>query len=311
MNMRHKRFQLFIFKNTIAITIPAIGVFLLLIFMLARYPVFEQIRCNKIEDVEKLSTRLDNLYKNDMRNVEYTAHDLYYTGFDYFVNDNKKGSYYYSLMDNELVIYLIKTKQPKIYIEEQRLKGHIIKDSVSAEYIMGQLATVNHMDTSMIKNYASVYVISEPDYPHAFITMIYAIFFIPIVLCILIFLYTILVWIQPVLHSQVRQLVVYGDPSAVMEELNKELCYHMLYHKSNIYITDSFMIIAHLTKTEVVRLDDVKYLSKNLIEGVGLRNKKQIYRLTMSNPDKLFCEIDFTSERVIDEVVRYIYGANT
>ena len=31
----------------------------------------------------------------------------------------------------------------------------------------------------------------------------------------------------------------------------------------------------------------------------------------MSNPDKLFYEIDFTSEKVIDEVVFYIYGEKT
>ena len=309
--MKHKRFQLFILRNTASITIPAICVFLLLIFMIARYPVFDQIRCNKIEDVQNLSVRLDNLYKNGTRNIEYTASDLYYTGFDYHVNYKRKGSYYYTIQDNQLLIYLIKTKQPKIYIEKQEIKGRIIKDSVSAEYIIGQLATTNHMDAEMIRQSACVYIVSEPDYPYAFVTMIYLIFFLPIVLCILIFLYTLLVWVQPALHSQVRQLVVYGNPHSVIAEINKELAYHLLYHKNNIYITDSYMIITHLTKTEVIRLDDVKYLSKNIVEGTGFHKNKQIYRLTMSNPDKLFYEIDFTSEKVIDEVVFYIYGEKT
>lgn len=309
--MKRRRFQLFIFKNTIAITIPAICVFLLLIFMISRYPVFDQVRCNKIGDIDNVSVRLENLYQSGTRNVEYTAHDLYYTGFDYHVNDKLKGAYYYSIRDNELLIYLIKTKNPKIYIEQQEIKGRIVVDSVSTDYIMGQLASANHMDAEMIKQYAGTYIISEPDYPHAFVTMIYLIFFLPVILCILVFLYTLLIWMQPVLHSQARQLVVYGDPNVIMAEINKELAYHLLYHKNNIYVTDAYMIISHLTKTEVVRLDDVKYLSKNLVEGTGLHKNKNIYRLTMSNPDKLFCEIDFSSEKVIDEVVFYIYGEKT
>lgn len=309
--MKHRRFQLFILKNTISITIPAICVFLLLIFMISRYPVFDQVRCNEITDAENVSVRLDNLYKNDTRNVEYVARDLYYTGFDYHVNDKLKGAYYYSIQDNELLLYLINTKQPKIYIEEQKIKGRIIKDSISTEYIMGQLANANQMDMEMIKQYAGTYIISEPDYPHAFVTMIYLIFFLPIVLCILVFIYTLLIWVQPVLHSQARQLVVYGDPNVVMAELNKELAYHLLYHKNNIYVTDAYMIVTHLTKTEVIKLDDVKYLSKNLVEGTGLHKNKEIYRLTMSNPDKLFSEIDFSSEKLIDEVVFYICGEKT
>ena len=71
------------------------------------------------------------------------------------------------------------------------------------------------------------------------------------------------------------------------------------------------MIVSYLTKTDVIRLDNIKYMSKNLVEDEGgMHRKGKVYRLTMSNPDKMFYEVDFTSESLIDDVVRYIRGIN-
>lgn len=307
--MKNKRFHMFVIKNTIAITLPAIGVFLVLIFMFMKYPVFDRVRTNKMGNIEHVGDRLATLYASDTRNVEYTAHDLYYTGFQYHVDDKMKGAYYYSIQGDELLLYLVETKDPKIHIDKLTVKGRIVKDASSTEYIMSQLAAQSGMDVQLLKQYACVYIISEPDYPRAFITMLYVIFFLPVVLCILIFSYTLLVWVQPALHSQVRQLAVYGDPAVMIKEINAELAYHLLFHYNNIYITDNYMIISHITKTEVIKLDYVKYLSKNLVEKKRLFHKDGfVYRLTMSNPDKLFCEVDFTSEELIDQVVFYIRG---
>ena len=36
----------------------------------------------------------------------------------------------------------------------------------------------------------------------------------------------------------------------------------------------------------------------------------EVYRLTMSDPDTIFYEVDFVSEELIDDVVGYIRGIN-
>lgn len=64
------------------------------------------------------------------------------------------------------------------------------------------------------------------------------------------------------------------------------------------------MIVNYLSRTDVIKLDMVKYISKNIIErpkSFGRFYKK--FRLTLSNPDTLFYEIDFNSEEVIDTVI--------
>ena len=137
----------------------------------------------------------------------------------------------------------------------------------------------------------------------------YLLFLSPVIVCVLILIYAFLVWVCPSLHSQTRQLEKYGNVSEVIRELNYELRNNLVYAKENIYITDNYMIVSYLTKTDVIKLDMIKYLSKNLVDKSELPfGKKEVFRLTMSNPEKLFYEVDFTSEEFIDDVVRYVRG---
>lgn len=309
--MRNKKFETILLKNTVAVTLPAIVVFLLLIYMFMRYSVFEQIKCVNIGNIENLPARLEELEAAGTTNVKYDAQNLYYTGFDYYINGKQEGAYYYSMDESRMVLFLLKTDEPKLHIDSVTIKGKIIRDAVSTEHIVNRLSESAGLTFEWLEEYCSSYVISEPDYPYAYNTMVYVLFCAPVVICILIFVYTLLVWINPLLHPQVRQLAVYGEPGAIIEELNLQLRKKLLFKKRNIYITEDYMIVSYMTKTDVIRLDNIKYLSKNLVENEGgLRRRENVYRLTMSNPDKMFYEVDFTSEALIDDVVRYIRGMN-
>lgn len=309
--MGNKKFETILLKNTVAVTLPAIVVFLLLIYMFVRYPVFDQIKCVNIGNIENLPARLEELDTAGTTNMKYTAKNLYYTGFDYYINGKREGAYYYSMDQSRMILFLLKTDDPKLHIDSVTIKGKIIRDAVSTEHIINRLSEGSGLDLEWMEEYCSSYVISEPDYPYAYNTMVYVLFCAPVVICILIFVYTLLVWVNPLLHPQVRQLAVYGDPGAIIEELNLQLRKKLLFKKRNIYITEDYMIVSYMTKTDVIRLDNIKYLSKNLVENEGgLRRRENVYRLTMSNPDKMFYEVDFTSEVLIDDVVRYIRGMN-
>lgn len=307
--MKNKKFERLLLKNTLAITIPAIAVFLLLIFMFMRYPIFDQIRCNDIGSIDHVPEKLAELYQADTTNVKYTAKDLYYTGFDYYVNGEIEGAYYYTMNQGNMLMFLIRTDDPQIEIDSITVKGKIIRDVVSTEHILNRLSSKNGIDLKRLQDYCCEYMISEPDYPLAFISMVYVFFYSPVVICVLVFIYTLLVWINPLLHSQSRQLAAYGDPGAIIEELDIQLTKRLLFKKNNIYITADYMIVSYLTRTDVIRLDYIKYLSKNLVED-GKHRNGPVYRLTMSNPDKMFYEVDFTSEELIDIVAAYIRGIN-
>lgn len=303
--MGRKKFERLLLKNTMAIALPAIAVLIVFLVMLMRYPILDNIRCQKIGNVENLNGRLIELYEADTANVEYTAENLRYTGFDYYVEDKLQGAYYYNISNGKMMFFLVKTNNPEPQIELKKLKGKIVKDSVSTEHILSQLANANGIDYDLLQGYCSEYVISEVDYPYSYIIMIYVMIAAPVILCALILCYTALSWTNPAIHSQAKQLAEYGEPAAIIEELDLQLRNHLLFRKNNIYVTKDYMVVSYLSKTDVIRLDYIQFLSKDQIES-RLPWKRPVYRLTMSNPERLYYEVDFTSEETVDNVVRYI-----
>lgn len=309
--MGKKRFHNILFKNTVAVALPAVTVLLILLLVFSRYDIMEQARCQTVTSGDDLGSSLEELGMSGVTNVRIKADNLYYTGFDYYVDGRHEGSYYYVMDEESLSFILISTKNPVMHLESVDVKGKLIKDSVSTEHILNRLSADLGMDSDKLAAYCSGYVVSEPDYPVAFISMIYVFFYAPVVICILIIAYTVLVRVNPLMHSQARQLAAYGEPGAIIDELDLQLRNKLIYRKNNIYITEDYMIVSYLTKTDVIKLDYIKYLSKNLVEREhGMHKREHIYRLTMSNPEKLFYEVDFTSETLIDDVVRYIRGVN-
>lgn len=307
--MVKKKFETLLLRNTLAIAFPALAVFVVLIFMFLRYPVFDNIKCNDIGNIEDVNSRIALLYEEETTNVKYIAKNLHYTGFDYFVDNKRVGAYYYSMENEQLIMFLVKTDNPAKTIDQIELKGKIIKDSISTNHIMNQFAAENGLDEELLDGYCSEFIISEPDYPYAYIALVYVIFALPVVICLLIIIYTLLVWAHPVIHSQARQLEEYGEVAEIIDEINDQLTNYLVFYKNNIYITEGYMIVNYLTKTDVIKLDYIKYLSKNKVEENRFPfYRKVLFRLTMSNPEKMFYEVDFASEELIDDVVDYIRG---
>lgn len=302
--MRKKKYQKMLLKNTLAIAIPAIAVFLVLVFLCIQYPIFDYIECKEIMSMENMDETLEGLYAAQTINVKLTTDTLKYTGLDYYEDGKQKGSYYYMPTNNRLILFLIKTDTPAPSYDAKSLKGTIVKDNVSSTYIMGQFADQAGIDKNILAGYCSDYIISEVGYPLNFIVMVYILFIAPIAISIIILMYTVYIRMNPQAHPQARQLSAYGRPGEIIQDINAQLANYLLYKKKNMYITQKYLIINYLSRTDVIKLDMVKYISKNMIErpkSFGRFYKK--FRLTLSNPDTLFYEIDFRSEEVIDSVI--------
>lgn len=309
----NKKFELILLKNTLAIAIPAISVFAVLIAILIRYPIFDKLDCRVIDSTtlegDTIENRLNKLYDDETYNVKLEVKDLYYSGFDYFVDKEKKGSYFYSISDGKLRVFLLSETENTDKIDSKTIKGKILKDTVSINHILNQLSQSNGMANLAETGFYSEYIISEPDYPTAYIRLVYLFYATPMIICGLILIYTVFVWINPKMHSQSRQLSVYGKVSTIIKHINKQLKQDEVYKKGNIYITSNYMIVNYLARTDIIKLDMVKYISKNRVEkNNSFRKNKKVYRLTLSDPDVLFYEVDFGTEELCDEILEYING---
>ena len=306
-----KKFEKLLLKNTMAIALPAIVVLLVLLFMVNRYSIFARVESTVIGPGEDYEATIENLYDMGHTNVEFKMKDLYYTGFEYYIDGKVEGAYYYTMGDGKMYIFLLDTKEPESYIEEMNIKGKILKEDISSMHIINRFAQSSDIDNELLQAYCFDYIVSEPDYPHALVLLIKFFFALPIVLAVLVILYTIVLWFNPALHGQCKQLALYGQIPAIIEELNLQLKNNLLFKKHKIYITKDYLIVNYFIRTDVVKLDSIKYMSKNLVEKKEFGNRaNQVYRLTMSDPEVLFYEVDFVSEELIDDVIGYIRGIN-
>ena len=305
--MGKKKFEQLLFKNTLALAVPAILVLAVLMFMFIKYPVLEQTRLVNISE-EDLYKRVSELYRLGDTNVKLTkTGDLTYAGFNYYVNGKVKGGYYYQLIEDRILFYIIETKNPPMKIDSKSIKARIVKDSISTEYIVNQLVEAGGFEGQLKDDFFSEYVISECDYPVTYITMLYILFASPIVISVLIIAYTLLVWANPSLHGQSKQLSHYGDIGAVIEELNLQLTNHMIYKLGNIYVTEDYLIVSYLVKTDVIKLDKIKEIEKAEVEKHTLPWKKQrVFKLRFFTELKTEYELELLNEDTLNDIIDYV-----
>lgn len=304
--MKHKKFELIMMKNTLAMMLPIMVLLLVLIFVGVRYSLFNVVQCYEITDVEPVEDQIARLYEKDMTSVRYDAVNLYYSGYNYLVENKIRGAYYYCFEDNHMVFVLVKTSHPQNSIDQRSVKGRIIKDEVVTEHIIAGLSKNGQIPMQILDGFYDSYVISEPDYPYVYTGIAYIIVATLSIVYVFVLAYVVRLWMHPYKNPQARKLRAFGRRSAVIEQLNEELFDKLYFRYHGIYVTDSFLVAAYWFHTDVIRLDDVRYLSKNRVEE---KNAKEVYRLTLSEPETdLFYEIDFKEEELIDACVDAIRG---
>jgi hypothetical protein len=302
--MRKVGFRKLLFKNTLALALPMLVLLGVLILIILKFPVIQNIQDVTLPVTNNLSAMLADTYQSGRTNVIYEAKDLSYSGVDYLEDGKLKGAYYYNIDNGGLNFFLIKTESPEETIDSILYKGKVVNNEIMVGYIMNQLEGSTSVYPDMVDGFVSSYVISELAYPYRYIILIYVLILVPVIAGILIVVYTLLIWMVPKLHPQTRQLIKYGDVKSIVNELDDELKNKLIFRHGNVYITENYMVVSYIARTDVIKLDLVKYMSKNLIEDYqGLHRDAPVYRITFSNPEKLFYEVDLMGEELADTVV--------
>jgi len=116
--------------------LPIMVLLLVLIFVAVRYSLFHAVQCYELTKIEPIEDQIAQLYSDGTTSVRYNAENLYYTGYNYLVENKIKGAYYYCFEDDHMVFLLIKTKQPQNSIDKRTVKGRIVKDEVVTDHII-------------------------------------------------------------------------------------------------------------------------------------------------------------------------------
>ena len=147
------------------------------------------------------------------------------------------------------------------------MKGRIVKDEVVTDHIIAGLSKNGEVPMNILDGFYDSYVISEPDFPYVYTGIAYIIVAALSMLYVFVLAYVVRLWMRPYKNPQAKKLRAYGRRSAVIEQLNTELRDKLYFHYHGIYVTDNFLVATYWFHTDVIRLDDVRYLSKNRVEN--------------------------------------------
>lgn len=301
-NIKQERLPLLLLKNTIAIFIPAVIVFIVLLGITTRYPILTQMACHDAESIEEVQ----NWQEQECSNVRISIPQMKYTGYDYYEDGKQTGAYYYSFFEEQCVFFLIKTKEPEPVLENQVVKGKVLDDSASLDAMKHEFAKELGLEYEAFNAFVNPLLISEVDYPYLETALLLLAIIVPYIVTGLIILCSIFWILQPYRHPSVRQLSEFGDRRLVYEEICSQMKNRLVQHNFHYYVTEEYLVISNLYTTDFIRIDYIRYISRHIIQ----KKKKQVYRLTMSNPEKMFYEKDFDSEICAEEIMAALIRLN-
>ena len=150
-------------------------------------------------------------------------------------------------------------------------------------------------------------LLSEVDFPFWYQLSVQAAVFVPYGIAILLVVCS-LVWLRYPWKSPFgRQLGRIGEAGYVYQEINNQCRTEVLFQTKNYMVTKEYLIISSLIRTDVIRIDYIQFLSRHIMKKkLFLFFTKPVYRLTMSNPEKLFYEHDFQDAAQADEIMEIL-----
>ena len=285
------------------ILVPLVAAFFSAALVAFRLSELREYNCYKLESVESAEGYINNY----MLNVSYDAAQLKPAGYDYTVNNKKMGEYYYLYQNDQIWLFALKYSGiDKIRHGNTLINFRITTDQQLVEQVMNDLSDSFGTEEKNLNGFINPIVMNEFEYPFLKILLSKVFLYGSISLFAFFLIYLFLVFFFPSLGIGASKLKRLGKKREMIKILNEEMKDKLLYSEESVYVTENYLISALISEMDVVRLDDIKYLSKHVEEKKGIFSKHNIYKLTASNVEKLYFEHDFESEEVIDKVIYYI-----
>lgn len=292
-------------KNIIVVMVPLIVYIVIMTYLWLTYPVLQRVNPESVTSLAEI----DRLYDEHSYHIRLQFHKLEYTGYNYYKNDKLAGAYYYGFLEDKSVFVLCKTEKGEIpeQLENYAVRAKVLGKNTSLEYIVNQMILESDFSYENIEPIVYDKLLSEVDFPFWYQLSVQVAVFVPYGIAILIVVCS-LIWLRYPWKSPFgRQLGRIGEAGYVYQEINNQCRNEVLFQTKNYMVTKEYLIISSWIRTDVIRIDYIQFLSRHIIKKkLLLFFTKTVYRLTMSNPEKLFYEHDFQDVVQADEIMEIL-----
>ncbi len=259
-------------------------------------------------------TSFETAFKQDIKNVGVTLHDLKFTGYTKNSLGRTVGYYYYLIRDEECVIALLNPKtceEGLPSIEEAVITGKLLKGGKGYDSLLQKLATDLNWTENGIKGKVSLYYISEPDFNRIGNLVLFAFIFLTggySAACLFAFILFILF---PVLSPACQSLSLFGNSKKLLEQAEEELATLPQLATEDMFITEHFFIETSVYGNAVVPIDEIIWIYKySTLNKIFWYHFSISYTLHISANKHLYIQCPKNTKSDIDGIIDYLAEAN-
>lgn len=234
--MKNRKFESYILKNRIPGIILSLIMVGCMIIMAWHFSLPDRIRSRTYRSIADVESRAN---PND-RDVTITVDRADYIGYDYYVDSERQGRYYYCQQDGRYAILLIRSNEDVLL--NYTLRGRVVSADDVYTSIVDGLAQDMGIPSQQLESKVYPLIISEVDFPRIYYNMMLLV----LVLTALWALYNIVRCIYSVCCPwKVSGMQVVSGGKAdrnTVRDIDEQLRYNLYYDQDGIAITDKYLV---------------------------------------------------------------------
>ena len=283
--------------------LPTIVIMLLIVGCMRHFHLLNNLDFYHTDDPRQLSS----LYKSETKNVEMRFQKLTYMGYDYEVDGERVGGYYYAWVNGKFMVALLDSDETIIC--DYLVQGQLKKDPAVYNYILSQCAESAGIDQKQLENITYDYLISEVDYPKTFYMIVKVALILAFAVILLWIIEGVIYWFFPWNHPQIRRMKGYHNKKLLVGDINRQLHDALVYETGNYYVTRKYLVIWTPFRTDIIVLRDIDVVSrhKETKKILPWMPPRDVYKLIISNANGVIFEHDFLDENTLDTILSYLH----
>lgn len=288
---------------------PILYLILLLVFWLV-FPLEDMISPQAPEPGESLQ----DAYESGKRYTLMEFSNLTFSGYTNEAFGQTNGYFYYGIFEGQCIIVLLSPstcEEGLPFIDRISVRGKILKGRDSYRTLLNNLAADLDWTETGITSQMPAYYFSEPAYSPMINQFLFVLYFGTMGYAgFLLILY--LIYIRfPVASPPCQNLVVFGNPSRMLEQAEEELATLPQLATEDMFITENYFIVTSPNGNAIVPIQDILWIYKHSTLHKFLWYHFSIsYTLHITANRHLYIRCPKNLKSDIDGIIDYLAEAN-
>ena len=246
------------------------------------------------------------VYDSGIEYIELTLSEVHYTGYDSYRRNKKTGSYYYSLVNNNCTLILIKNKSdnPPKKLTDYHISARLVKDSELSEEIIENLAKDLNWTVEGLSSITSNITIDETSY-HSDIYIYVGLTLVSIlIIFISLLIKNIIYIIFPGFHPACIIFTKLGGSIKEINKVNYEINHDIIFNSDNILLTEKYIISATFFNLDIIPIRSIIWSYEHVPSHHRIKNNYS-HTLILLCRHKIYFDFKKVSPDTLDMILKY------